>query len=164
MSSENIKEAANFFSTSNSAPLLHAPPSPFNLSDLENALPAINLLGLQAHKSFPEMPQESAKSNLSGPTWVSDFTNFQQTQLSSPRQVMASPPSVREQGAQRQGFQPSGLSSMRSASILELTHTSRDVFSGGNKWELSLCPASGGNVHPVSRRYAGSTFASRIGS
>lgn len=109
LSSENIKEAASFFSASNSAPLLHTPPSSFDFSDLQNALPTINHQGLQAPKSFPEIQQQS--TNLSAPAWASDFMSFQQTQSSSSKQLMATPPSVRVQTAQRQTFQNPGLSS-----------------------------------------------------
>ena len=110
LSSENIKEAANFFSASNSAPLLHTPPSSFDFSDLQNALPTINHQGLQAPNSFPEIQRQS--TNSSGPAWASDFINFQQrTQSSSSPQVMATPPSVRVQTAQRQTFSNPGLSS-----------------------------------------------------
>lgn len=110
ISNENIKEAANFFSASNSAPLLHTPSSPFNFSSLENALPAIHHRTLQAPKSFPEVMQETPQPNLSGAAWASDFMNFQ-TQLSSPsQQVMVTPPSVGVQTAQRPSVQnPIGM-------------------------------------------------------
>lgn len=111
ISSENINEAANFFSTSSSAPLLHTPSSPFNFSNLKDALPAIDHRGLYAPKSFPEMLHEPTQSSLSGAAWASDFMNFQQTQPNAPQQMMATPPSVSVQTAQRPTIQNPGLSS-----------------------------------------------------
>ena len=88
MSGEDLKEAANFFSVSNSAPVLHAPSSPFDFANLQNALPVVNHQRLQ-----PAMSQQPVQSNLSGSAWASDFMSFQQTRpgSTSERVVTASP-------------------------------------------------------------------------
>jgi len=110
VSSENLKEASNFFSTSNSTPLLHTPLSPFEFSSLRNALPGVNHQSPQLPMQFPEMLQEKAQSDSPGATWASDFMNFQHTRpTSSSKQVMATPPSVGTQHVQQQPLQNPGL-------------------------------------------------------
>ena len=108
VSNENLKEAANFFSASNSTPLLHTPSPPFDLANLRNALPVVGHQSLRGLVKSPDMLQQMGQSNQSGAAWASDFTNFQQTQpSSSSRQVMTTP-SVGVQNVQ-QPIQNSGL-------------------------------------------------------
>ncbi|KAF9653810.1 TPR-like protein [Thelephora ganbajun] len=110
VSSENLKEAANFFSTSSSAPVLHTPSSPFDFANLKNALPTVNHQSLQVSMSFPEMLQRQTQFSSSGTAWASDFMNFQQTQpSSSSKQTIATPPSVvGVQNIQHQSLRNSG--------------------------------------------------------
>jgi len=102
VSSENLKDAANFFSASNSAPLLHAPSPPFDLANLRNALPIVSHQSLRGLVKSPDMPQQTAQPNLSGAAWASDFMNFQQTQPSfSSGQVVTTPSSIGVQNVQQ---------------------------------------------------------------
>lgn len=57
--------------------------------------------------SFPEMLQETTKSDSSGTAWASDFMNFQPT--SSSKQTTTIRPSVRTQNVQQQPLQNPGL-------------------------------------------------------
>jgi len=104
--SENLKEAASFFSTSGSVPQLHTASPSFDFSNFKSALPAASQ---QVPVSFPEMLHRPAQSNSSGTAWASDFMNFQQTQpSSSSKQVMTVPPSISAQNVQQQHLQNSG--------------------------------------------------------
>jgi len=107
VSTENLKEATNFFSPSDSPALLQTPLSLFEFSSLKNALPVVNHQSLQVPMSFPEMLQETTKSDSSGAAWASDFMNFQPT--SSSKQTIATRPSVRTQNVQQQPLQNPGL-------------------------------------------------------
>lgn len=110
VSSENLKEAANFFSTSNSTPLLHTPSSPFDFASLKNGLPVVSHQSPQLPMSLPEMLQKTTQSGLSGAAWASDFMSFQQAQPSSPsKQVTATLPPVGMQNVQQQPLQNPGL-------------------------------------------------------
>ena len=102
VSSENLKEAVNFFSASNSAPLLHTPSPPFNLAGLRNALPIVSHQSLRGLVKSPDISQQTAQPNLSGAAWASDFMNFQQIQpSSSSRQVVTTPSPVGVQNVQQ---------------------------------------------------------------
>ena len=109
VSSENLKEAANFFSTSHPAPLLHTPSAPFDFSSLKNVLPVVNHQRLQSPMTFPDMAQQTIPPNLSGVAWASDFMDFQQTQpSSSSKQAMSTPPSVMALNVRQQPLQNHG--------------------------------------------------------
>jgi hypothetical protein len=107
--SENLKEAADFFSAPNSAPLRHTSLSPFDFSSLKNAFPVTHQ-NPQVHMPFPDMLQGTIRSHSPGAAWASDFMSFQQTRPSSPsKQAMATPPSVMTQNVQQQALQNPGL-------------------------------------------------------